>query len=363
MDTASLTTGHLYLRPPEARDAVDVQAACADLEVQRWTTVPSPYTLTDAETWTGRVTAQGWADGTTASFAVLHATTGRLQGAVSLMGIADGSAELGYWTAPWGRGQGFTAEAVSAVCRWGFGALGLSRVLWRADVGNWGSRAVAEACGFTVEGTQRLGLTTRDGRRVDGWTGSLLADDDATDRRAFGSWRDLTGDGVVLRRWRDDDVDAVVAALSDEESARWLDVPVPYAAQDARDWLEGTRRRWADGVAAPLAVEVDGAVAGLLVLLPWPHDGAVAELGWWTLPSARGRGVTARAVRALLPWAAARGYARLEALVDPANSASQRVATGAGMQLEGVRRSGLRPLRGGPRRDAQVYGLVLEPVR
>ena len=46
---------------------------------------------------------------------------------------------------------------MGAVCRWGFGALGLARVDWFAEVGNAGSRRVAEKAGFTIEGVLRRG--------------------------------------------------------------------------------------------------------------------------------------------------------------------------------------------------------------
>ena len=199
LSAVSLTAGRLHLRPWEPWDADEVHAACQDREVQRWTTVPAPYTAEDARAYVTELSPRGWEAGTTASFAVLDATTARVHASVALMEVADGSAELGFWTAPGSRRQGYTAEAVGAVCRWGFGALGLERVLWRAEVGNWGSRAVAEAGGFTVEGTQRRGLVHR-GSRVDSWTGSLLADDEVRDRRAFGGrWTDLAGEGLLLR--------------------------------------------------------------------------------------------------------------------------------------------------------------------
>lgn len=360
LDGVSLTTGHLLLRPPEPRDEPEVLAACSDPDVARWTTVPSPYDEQDARTWVSEVVPQGWAGGTTATFVALHATTARLVGAVSLMGIGGGSAELGFWTAPHARGQGLTAEAVAATCRWGFAGLGLSRVLWQAEVGNTGSRAVAESCGFTVEGTLRQGLPTRGGGRCDSWTGALLAADEVRDRRAFGGrWTDLPGDGLVLRQWRDDDVDALVAGLSDAESARWLDVPVPYTPDDARAFLVSTQRRWADGEVARLAVDVGGVARGLVVGVPAPHDPAVVEVGWWVVPDARGSGLAVRAVEALVPWLAGLGALRLEAGVDVANTASQRVAEHAGFQREGVRRAGLRPLRGAPRRDGLLYARVL----
>ncbi|MCU1692738.1 MAG: family N-acetyltransferase [Frankiales bacterium] len=335
MELVALTAGRLHVRPWEPWDAAEVQAAFADPEVVRWTTVPSPSTLEGARTFLAD-SARGWAEGTAASFAVLDATTARVLGGVSLLRIADGSAELSYWSVPEGRGQGFTAEAVGAVTRWGFGALGLDRVVWRTDVGNWGSRAVAQACGFTVEGTLRRAGLDRHGVRTDLWHGSLLADDDAVDRRPFGSWRDLEGDGLRLRRWRGDDVEALVRGCSDPDTARWTPVPVPYGEAEAHAFLEQEQQRWAEGVAAPLAVEQDGQVAGLLVLIPEPRDPGRAELGWWVTPSARGQRVVARAVEALAPWAASLGRVRLEAYVDPANAASLRAAERAGFVHEAL---------------------------
>lgn len=358
LDAVSLTAGRLHLRPWEPWDAEEVHAACQDPEVARWTTVPSPYTAEDARVFVQEQSPQGWAAGTAASFAVLDATTARVHGSVSLTGMADGSAEIGYWAAPGSRRQRYTAEAVGAVCRWGFGALDLQRVLWRAEVGNWGSRAVAETCGVTVEGTLRQGLVHR-GRRRDCWTGSLLATDEVVDRRAFGGrWTDLEGEGLVLRQWRDDDLDGVVEALSDPASARWLPIPSPYAVHDGRAFLEDTRHRWVAGQSACLAVELEGRLAGMLLVMPSGRDAGLAELGWWTSPWARGRGVVGRAVKTLVPWARAVGLQRLEAGVDVQNTASQRAAERAGFVREGVRTAGLRSSpRDGRRHDAVLYAL------
>jgi RimJ/RimL family protein N-acetyltransferase len=272
------------------------------------------------------------------------------------MGIADGGAEVGYWTAPWGRGRGATAEAVGAVCRWGFGALGLQRVLWRAGVGNWGSRAVAERCGFTVEGRLRLADVRRDGTRGDDWYGSLLATDEVRDRRAFGSWRDRSGDGLVMRRWRDDEADAaaLLEGCSDAETARWVPVPVPFtgARPPAGTWRRvpaavGRGRRGAAGRRA-------GRPGGGGAVLMAPTGRSHPEVGWWTMPAAR-RQWWRPGWRACWPqWATSSATPAWRLVVDVDNPGSSRRPRARATSVRGAARrptgpagppEGLRPAR------------------
>lgn len=178
MDPVEISAGTLHLRPWEPVDAGAVLRACSDPELQRWTRVPSPYALEHAVAWVEQGSPAQWADDEGAPFAVLDATTGEVLASVGFVRLAarDGLAEIGYWCAPWARGRGVTTQAVQAVCRWGFGALGLGRVDWLAQVGNTASRRVAEKAGFTVEGVLRQRIVGREGR-ADAWIGGLLATD------------------------------------------------------------------------------------------------------------------------------------------------------------------------------------------
>ena len=174
---AQLTTTRLLLRPMGAGDVDAVYAACQDPQIQRWTTVPSPYLREHAEQFACDYAPKAWAAGDAALFGVTDIGNGELLASVGLhfdRGRDAGVAEIGYWAAAGARGRGVTTEAVAAVCAWGFATCGVQRLEWYAEVGNAASRRVAEKVGFSIEGTLRQYLLRPDGVRVDAWVGSLL---------------------------------------------------------------------------------------------------------------------------------------------------------------------------------------------
>ena len=178
----ALTTGRLILKAMELQDIDVVTAVCQDPEIQKWTTVPSPYTRADAESYITKIAPAGRAAGTDAVFGLYHATTGDFLGVVGLHGISAASAtrsaqaEIGYWLAPAARGHGYITEAVQAACRWAFAVLELDRIGWFAFAPNEASRKVVLRAGFTMEGTWRSKHVHR-GQIVDTWIGSLLPGD------------------------------------------------------------------------------------------------------------------------------------------------------------------------------------------
>lgn len=178
MERVELRTRRLVLTAPGPDDVDTITALCQDADVQRWTTVPSPY---DREHAVGFVaaTAQKWHEGTSLTWA-LRAAAGSpapaVLGMVGLHDIDDGEAEIGYWLGRPHRGAALMAEAVDAVCGFGFRELALQRITWHAFIPNVGSASVARAAGFRFEGTVRLGAPQR-GVRRDEWQAGLLADD------------------------------------------------------------------------------------------------------------------------------------------------------------------------------------------
>jgi RimJ/RimL family protein N-acetyltransferase len=100
------------------------------------------------------IAAETWAEGG-GLFAVEPRDGGPLVGSIGLFPPSDGFAEAGYWTAPGGRRQGYTAAALGLLCAWAFDEVGLRRVELVVDPDNAGSRGVAERAGFRAEGIVR----------------------------------------------------------------------------------------------------------------------------------------------------------------------------------------------------------------
>lgn len=90
---------------------------------------------------------------------------GRLLGGTGLhrMDWAVRRFEIGYWIRPEAAGQGHVSEAVRLLTALAFDRLAARRLEIRCDTRNQRSRAVAERCGFELEGVLR-----RDALGVDG---------------------------------------------------------------------------------------------------------------------------------------------------------------------------------------------------
>ena len=170
--------------------------------------------------------------------------------------------------------------------------------------------------------------------------------------------RPLTDDVVTLRRWTEDDADAIVECLDgDPEISRWLDrVPQPYTRGDALAYVRGEippggRDEFAITDAAT------GRVIGSIGASP-TEDGT-REIGYWVRADARGRGVSSRAVRLVLGWAFEDAdVMRVQLRADPENRASCRVAEKCSFIFEGVLRRAHWNPRIGERRDWAIYSVL-----
>jgi RimJ/RimL family protein N-acetyltransferase len=94
---------------------------------------------------------------------------GRLLGGTGLHRIdwAVRRFEIGYWIRPEALGRGHVSDAVQLLTALAFDTLGARRVEIRCDARNVKSRAVAERCGFELEGVLRNEALGVDGQPRD----------------------------------------------------------------------------------------------------------------------------------------------------------------------------------------------------
>jgi RimJ/RimL family protein N-acetyltransferase len=143
---------------------------------------------------------------------------------------------------------------------------------------------------------------------------------------------------LLLRPWRADDVDAVWAAFQDPELRRWNSSAESHADTAA---LLARRADWSAGDHCSWAVLDSDALVAAVSLHAIDRAQGDAEIGYWTVPAARGRGVASGVTRAVCDWAfPALELDRVQLFHAVENPASGRVAAKAGFTLEGrLRRS------------------------
>lgn len=180
LDESTVLRGRgLVLRTWLPEDADELLQACQDVDIQRWTTLPSPYLPEHAEQFL-EICALRWVQGL-ATFAITDLAETELLGSIGFVGIPEeGVVEVGYWIAPQARRRGVATAATRLISDWALDELAFHRVEWQAYVGNDGSRRVADKCGFTFEGTLRSRGFQR-GNVLDIWIGGLLRTDPRPD--------------------------------------------------------------------------------------------------------------------------------------------------------------------------------------
>jgi len=159
--------GHgLQLRPWLNADVESLHLASQNEDIQRWTTVPSPYTLSHAQDFVAS-RPMALAQRQVAPFAIAHGESDSLLGSCSLMrpDFANRVVEVGYWVAPWARGVGVAVKALTVLCDWA-GEIGFERVEAVVLAGNDASAVVAERAGLGFEALLKSRVLL-DGKRHD----------------------------------------------------------------------------------------------------------------------------------------------------------------------------------------------------
>ncbi|MFI9719702.1 GNAT family N-acetyltransferase [Streptomyces sp. NPDC052396] len=145
---------------------------------------------------------------------------------------------------------------------------------------------------------------------------------------------------LTLRRWREDDIEAMAAINSDPEVMRWIgDGSVRDRAQTAAGiaaWEEEWEERGIGLFAAELREEKQlVGFVGLMVPAYLPEVMPAVEIGWRLGRSYWGRGLATEGARAVLDFALReRDLARVVSVHHTGNTASERIMLKLGMRRE-----------------------------
>lgn len=152
----------------------------------------------------------------------------------------------------------------------------------------------------------------------------------------------LKVDELVVRPWRPEDADGVYRACQDPVIPRWTSVPTPYLPTHAEQFVtEYAPRAWRDGTAAPMGVfdAASGILLGACGLVKLDVPTGLADIGYWTAPWARSRGVAVRAAREVSRWAFTDlGLRQIGWRAAVGNHTSRLVAQRLGVRIDGARR-------------------------
>lgn len=164
--------------------------------------------------------------------------------------------------------------------------------------------------------------------------------------------------GALLRPWLLTDAAAVREAFRDPAIQQWH-LRRADSVAEARGWIGEWRSAWPAerGAHWALADAESDALLGRVALKSFDLQGGTAELAYWIVPSARGRGLCPRAAAVATRWALyERGFHRVELEHATANHASCRVAVKAGFEAEGIRRGAW--LHADGRHDVHLHARV-----
>lgn len=127
--------------------------------------------------------------------------------------------------------------------------------------------------------------------------------------------------------------------------------------ESARAFLRTYAERAAADTGRLYGIRADGTLVGAVLFRRLDVAKGIAEAGCWLEPSAVGKGLVTRAVRAIIDWAVGeRGIHRVEWWVSTGNEPSIAVARRLGMTKDGVLRES--HLYRGKRHDEEIWSVL-----
>ncbi|MEE3850971.1 GNAT family N-acetyltransferase [Gordonia sp. LSe1-13] len=350
-----LSDGVVTLRAHTPADVERVVEYATDPLTMRWAKMPSPYGRNDAERYITGAHA-GWVTGESMTWAIER--DDRFVGSVELKGSGR-AVEIGFVLHPDARGAGTARRAIVLAIEYAVEHRNVEVVRWEAEEGNLVSLRTAHAAGFTLLAKMPDWLEMNS-KVVDAWCAKWRAGDDFEPKT---TWRATTfeTDRFRLRPLAEGDDERIRETLDDPVSRKYLfGRPDPLTVEHAA--AERTRKWWtaARGETCTWAVadkETDEYLGDISIFEIDPVVGA--EIGFYTHPEARGRGVLGEtfpaAVRHCFETLDIR---RLTMFAADSNEGSKALARRAGMHEFGTQP--LAASSGGVLEDLVGYELLRE---
>ena len=137
------------IREPMLMDAEWITQACQDIEIQRWTLVPRPYTREHALGFVNNSINEAHL------WVIEYQETNEPVGVISIhtIDLNTGDADIGYWIAPWGRRRGAAVHALHLVEQFALTLPTIKFLSAHIAETNTASRATASRAGFVNMGS------------------------------------------------------------------------------------------------------------------------------------------------------------------------------------------------------------------
>lgn len=171
----------------------------------------------------------------------------------------------------------------------------------------------------------------------------------------------LETERMLLRAFTPDDAPAVLLYRSNADAMRYIPRPIQSTLDDALNMIREITDMIAanDGICWAMELKSNREVIGSMSYHLIHKQHHRAELGYMIHPSHWGKGYVSEAVKALLDY----GFDdlkchSLEAIIDPLNTASERVLLKAGFVKEGHFKENF--VHNGEFTDTAIYSLLRE---
>jgi RimJ/RimL family protein N-acetyltransferase len=167
----TLFYGNISLRPSREEDIQQIYEACQDPIIPRFTTVPSPYELSHAESFIRELAPKRFLEKKELLFVISsnQVIANGFCGVISFhtTNIGNHSTEVGYWLAAPARQRGIGTAAVRLITNYGIATMGFRRIEALVDIDNTASQALLKSAGYDLEGILKQRVTRANGNQID----------------------------------------------------------------------------------------------------------------------------------------------------------------------------------------------------